>query len=373
MVQLKRFVAGRPEAVFITRTDAKSLDDVEGLRRAGYTVARYIFEQGGGAVEKYLVKPNVTIGFPRERTGELVRDSGVATNAWFVGGVVDALVELGAAARDVKVVEGGGGDMAQSFKERGYVEMAAQRRVELISLTKQKYGVEDLNWVRVDGVVHREVPLVRPIGDPGTRFINVPAMKTHNLSITSLCTKNLQGTIAVGYRHFCHRLEHMEKYPPEVLAHFQPGFREAVLQGFKRHLAEGYPEWDEIGEGDELYCQRACDALLASKPWVNIVEGVIGRDGSGFRHGRDVLANLGVAGINPVHVDAVTTYLMGHNPGNVGYLKVARERGLGKSLEDMDVYLLTDEGPVECEDLSKVGRLSLGVYHHGDPSRHQFF
>lgn len=199
--------------------------------------------------------------------------------------------------------------------------------------------------------------------------------QTHNLGLTTLCCKNLQGIVAHGYRHYCHRLSGIANYPPEKLKHFQPNYKESVLESWKRHVKQNWPRWDMCEEWDEVWAQRTCDTLMTIKPWVNVIEGIVGRDGTAFRQGTDHLGNLIVAGIRPVHVDAIATYLMGHNPQNINYLMLAHERGLGEiDQEKIDVYLLQDDGSVtKCVDLDKIGRLRLGVYHHGDTSEYVFF
>jgi hypothetical protein len=73
-------------------------------------------------------------------------------------------------------------------------------------------------------------------------------------------------------------------------------------------------------------------------------------------------------------VDAVTAYLMGHDPRNIGYLKVAQERGLGTiDPERLPVYLLDGGAPVRCHHPEEIGRVPLGVYFRGDTSQYVFF
>jgi uncharacterized protein (DUF362 family) len=117
---------------------------------------------------------------------------------------------------------------------------------------------------------------------------------------------------------------------------------------------------------DELYANRACDTLLAVHPMVSIVEGVLARGGTGYRRGTDVLANTLIAGINPVHVDAVATYLMGQDPNRPNYLRLAAERGLGtRDPAAVETYLMSPDGPERCTDLAALGRLDLEVTRSG--------
>jgi len=367
MIQLADIILDNPNAVFVRKTNARGINDSEGFYRGGYSIARDIFAQSDGQERKIVLKPNITVSPPTDGQGNIADGvGGIVTNSNFMFGIIDYLKELEAV--DVVIAEGG------SIESWGYKELASPRGIPLISLNKSTHQPDELNWVTVDGVVMKDIPVVSPIGDADSLLINIPTMKTHNLGVTTLCCKNFQGAIATGYRHFCADLPGVENYSPEMLKHFQPNFKEAVLAGYEKHLAEGFTLWDKGGTRDETWAQRIGDALLAIKPWLNIVEGVIGRDGTAFRQGKDVLCNLVVCGISPVHVDAVTTYLMGHNPERINYLLIARERGLGKiNPAEIDVYIFDDNGVRKCDDLDSIGRCELGVYHYGDSSKYLFF
>lgn len=374
-VDLSPKLKENPNAVFIRKTGLTKVDDLEGFRNGGYLIAKDIFVSSSGTEHQLILKPNVVCSVPKDNDGNPIDDArGIVTNAYFVGGIIDYLQELG--AKDIVVAEGGGPvDMMSVYQDWGYVQMAQERGIPLINLNKSNYSDDELNWVTVEnGVVMKDIPFVKPILDENTRFVNIPTLKTHNLGITTLCCKNLQGTVAHGYKHYCQRLSSIAKYPSEQLRHFQPNYEKAVLESWKRHVEHNWPRWDMREEADEVWAQRTCDALMAIKPWVNIIEGIVGRDGTAFRQGKDHLGNLIIAGVHPVHVDAVATYLMGHNPQRVNYLMLAQERGLGEiDPKKIDVYLLQDETVTKCVDLDKIGRLRLGVYHHGDSSEYVFF
>ncbi|MEW6750088.1 MAG: DUF362 domain-containing protein [Candidatus Latescibacterota bacterium] len=379
MVELGSAVREHPDAVFVRRTDAASFADREGFRRAGYAMAAALLSASGGAEDRrFVIKPNVVCGSEpgaRGKDGPAASDQGIVTDADFVGGIVARLRELG--ARRIAVAEGGGPTpMTGVYEERGYARMAAEHGIELLDLNKEPgtYAPHELNWTAVEGVVFREIPFVRPINDADTVFLNVPTMKTHNLGIISLCGKALQGTIAMGYRHFCSGLEDACRRFPDAATHYQPDVLERVRALYEAHCRDGYPCWSQEGDRYEGYAQRTCDAVQAHRGFLCIVEGVIGRDGTAFHQGKDVLANLTVGGVNPVHVDAITAYLMGHDPRNIGYLKVAQERGLGQcDPAAIPVFLLAEDGPVRCHRLEGIGRVPLGVYFRGDSSRYVFF
>jgi len=88
------------------------------------------------------------------------------------------------------------------------------------------------------------------------------------------------------------------------------------------------------------------------KPSLNIIEGIVGRDGTGFHRGSNLNAGLVVAGANPFSVDAVASHLAGFDPTQIGYLIKAKERGLwDHRLEDITIYEVDDMALKPCEDL----------------------
>lgn len=376
MVKYTHFVESQPDAVFIRRSAATGFDDRQRFREAGYALAADLLTSSDGQDQRtFVIKPNVVTGSDEEMRKRGESDRGIVTDADFVAGIVTRLQELGAGR--ILVAEGGGPTpMGPAFAERGYEQMATDCGIGLVDLNRKKgtYAPDELNWTPVDGLVFKEIPFVRPVNDADTVFINVPTMKTHNLGIISLCGKALQGTIAMGYRHFCSSMEDALEQLPGAHEHYQPDVLGRIKTEYERHVAAGYPLWDCEGSRYEAYAQRTCDAVLGHSGFLCMVEGVIGRDGTAFHSGKDVLANLTLGGINPVSVDAVTAYLMGHDPRNIGYLAVAAERGLGQIDPALiPVYLVTDDGPVACHQLEELGRVPLGVYFRGDTSRYLFF
>lgn len=381
MIELAAISREHPDAVFVRRTQVKSYTSRKQFHQAGYDMAAEMFAASDAAPDRrtFVLKPNVVISRIRDpKTGKLLGgDQGIVTDADFLAGIVQRLQELGAGK--IIVAEGGGPTpMAPTFKDRGYERMAREMGIELADLNKEigQYGADEINWTPVDGVVFKEIPFVRPVNDPDVVFINVPTMKTHNLGVISLCGKALQGTIEMGYRHFCNEIAAVYGYGDTVDTRraYQPGMVEQVEKLFAKHRDEGLPRWDQEGSRYEGYAQRTCDTVTAIDSFFNIVEGIVGRDGTAFNQGKDHLCNLSLAGASPVSVDAVTAYLMGHDPTKVGYLKVAAERGLGRiDPQDIPVYLLTEDGPVGCYHLEEVGREKLGVYWRGDGSNYVYF
>ena len=85
-----------------------------------------------------------------------------------------------------------------------------------------------------------------------------------------------------------------------------------------------------------------------------MIEGIVGRDGTAFQHGKNIQTNLVIAGKNVVSVDAVGSYLMGFEPAGIGYLKIAAERGLGEiDVEKIEIYEVRDGQSVPCSDIAR--------------------
>ena len=112
----------------------------------------------------------------------------------------------------------------------------------------------------------------------------------------------------------------------------------------------------------EIWAQRMMDAIeVLPKPYVNMVEGVFGRGNNGVHH-----SNFVTVGRSMVAVDAVTTWLMGHDPREVPYLRIANERGLGENnIDKIPVYILSEKGVEKLKDYRLLKRTKLGIYIYG--------
>ncbi|MFC1509959.1 hypothetical protein ACFL60_09810, partial [Candidatus Omnitrophota bacterium] len=124
-------------------------------------------------------------------------------------------------------------------------------------------------------------------------------------------------------------------------------------------------EFPKLLMRDEQWSQRAIDSALAIRPDINIIEGIIGRDGSGFDTGRDELCNVMVVGISILEVDSVGSYIMGHDPTELPYTRIGKERGLGEcDLSKIEIYWIRDNEIVPLKTLDEIKRYRLGVNMH---------
>ncbi len=272
---------------------------------------------------RVAIKPNVTV--PADG------DSGIVTHPDFVVGIIDYLLEMGISAGDIMVAEGGGSGlpphgMDEHYGQSGYTAMAQRRGVRLINLN----GDERVSVQLPQAEILREIGIAKTVKSDDTFFINVPKYKTHNLAVTTLSMKNLMGTITPSSeRHLC---------------------------GISREYAERQNEITPNGITlrEEHLCRKLCDLSLASRPDLNIVDGIIGRDGTAFRHGKNIQTNLAIAGRNVVSVDAVGSYLMGFDPAGIGYLKIAAQRGLGEiDVGKIAIYEARYGQLIPCKDMAR--------------------
>ena len=114
---------------------------------------------------------------------------------------------------------------------------------------------------------------------PNTVLFNVPKLKTHNLAITTLCLKNMMGAVNVLDRHYC--AQAMGEMP-QTLRDERP--RQEWMDRALHEL------WEEG------LARRLNDLAKVVPPHLNIIEGVIGRDGTGFNRGANFPLGLVIAG-----------------------------------------------------------------------------
>jgi uncharacterized protein (DUF362 family) len=249
--------------------------------------------------KKITLKPNVVHG--------LAPDSGITVHPGFMRGIIDHLIARGFDPSVISMAEGGGGeddrDMGVHFRAVEFDKLAAETGVNLVDLNAG-------DFVRVDipaGVVFKQMPIGRTVWDPEAYFINIPKMRTHNLAITTIAIKNLQGIVVpLEERHMC------TLFP----RHEGDRGADGLLNG-------------SVIDTHERWAHKIVDISLARRPDLNIVDGVISRDGTGFRKGKNRVLGVVLAGVNQASVDAVGTTLMGFDPQQITYTRVAGERGMG--------------------------------------------
>ncbi|MHB9028654.1 MAG: DUF362 domain-containing protein [Candidatus Latescibacterota bacterium] len=410
MPEIRPEVRNNPRAVFLIETRVDAPRSEHGyfssarpqIRETAKSIASRILVKGAKRGGSTMILPNLTwvpdpVNYPTVGTN---------TSHDFIIGFAEGLRELG----NTNIITTARGSNVLDHRKSGLYAALDSIGLPLIEakyLEFAHYNKNELNWHKVpDPVIWKNIPTTRPIGDPDNFFINMPKMKCHNLGLCTLSIKNRQGGVPSGYGHYCNNWYEMEylcrgMYNIDFDRDFVPNYYQNVEAAFLKHRAAGFKHWDyekiyplyekkggweafrkvkgnqektkEFMSGipgplmwDEQWSQRAIDSAKAITPHLNIVEGVIGRDGSGFDVGRDELCNIVIAGLSTMEVDAVGTWIMGHNPLEMPYLRIAKERGLGENdLSRIDIYRIRDDGGIEqLKNISEIKRHKLGVNLH---------
>ncbi len=302
-------------------------------------------------------KPNITIPASPE--------SRIITHPGFVAGLIRRLLELGVAAERLVVMEGLGrrregqphgphGPHHHHHRHQfhppppqrrrdlwvppgplpevsGYRDMLARFGLELTNHDESAGVVVPVPG----GVVFPQLNLTHQAAQAAFLF-NVPVAKCHNLSCTTLCTKNLQGLVLSPQRHMCGVQEEDDQIPGEAL-------RRLTDSGLSLH--------------EERFCHKHADLLTAVRqtgvPRLCVIDGMVGRDGTAFNEGRNHPLGWTLIGVNEVHVDAVATYLFGLDPEKTPYLRVAAARGLGTNrVGDLEVVDLATGATLDTAALA---------------------
>ena len=383
-----------PSAVFVVRTHVVSQKDADGrfppeneqFQREGHRVANLIFRKGdkkGGAT---FIQPNYVGGFTADQRSV---NNGISTHPSFVAGFGDALREMG----NTNIVVGANGAANhEDFVQSGVAEVM---HTHGLFLTEGKYAQwedyvpEEVAWVDYPhGVVMRKIPFFRLIKEKDTTCINLAKDRIHQLGFTTLCLKNLQGTMPVGYMHICQPWNDLKKpmslQPGKKI--FNPDYRQAIEKLYLTHAQRNFKYWDEGGfaktyfdgggweafkRGEknadyklfwgEQWGQRMMDVCSCLLPHVNLVEGIVGVDGADALH----LNNFVTVSRSMVSCDSVAAWLMGHDPRELPFLRIANERGLGQNdIDRIAVYELSEKG-VEKIDYRTLPRARMGVNVYG--------
>ncbi len=347
-----------------TNVDAKT--NSAAVKQAGYTFGSSVFvpmATGGIPLSnRVAIKPNIVM-MPNTD----VESMGIVTDAYFVEGVIESMKLLGLTGNQFYLREVN--DPGQ-FANSGYAQMAVRTGADLRKLD-DPVGViaeSELQWIDVPGEGwFTRIPFLWPVNAPDTWLLNIAKLKTHLMGMT-LCAKNIQGAIAAPYVQHCMRYNDAMSIAPE---HIQPGAKARILENYNRHLAAGVPRWDKPGEDggiwQETWATRCMDNNSVTHAGLNIIEAVYGREGpflagpSPDGKGIDHLTNMIIFGKNTFHVDTIGYWIGGHEPGNLGYLHVARERGFSSILNPSSIplYEWKADGSAVPTPLESFDRFSL--------------
>ncbi len=259
---------------------------------------------------------------------------------------------LAAGAEEVLVAEGAS-DASAGFERFGYMRDAHGRPVRFFDINRQETDWRPIELVGTDGTT-RTARVSRTVAHAGCR-VSLALAKTHVTTTLTLSLKNMLSSLHPDDRVMMHgHAPGGNGYDgwKGRLVEFLKGDSLSVrwltrLQGRVRNLknrldgrlgADGTPR---LTPAEEAFLRSVAamhhNLVTLNRvvgPNLSVVDGFVGMQGEGPKHGTPVKLGVVIAGTDPVAVDAVSAAVMGFEPRNVGFLELAHEAGLG--VADLD-------------------------------------
>jgi uncharacterized protein (DUF362 family) len=281
-------MADKPKVAIVKRELPLTAEVIHSMVRESLDLAGGLagkFKKGGHVV----IKPNLFAPYPPP----------VSVDRRVIAAAVSLAREAGAGR--VTVIEGVSvGTLMKRVNpahsgvcmRRGYRTVEVMRMLGVKKAVEdaggEVLGVEDAEKVSVDieGGMALHSALYPKIVLDADYFINMPALKTHTMTMVTLSIKNLQGLLDEKSRYHSHR--------------------------------------------DDLD-QHMVDIGKIRRPDLVILDGLIGMEGMGAGEGgTPVDMGIILAGHDPVAVDSIASMCMGlENPLVVGTTRIAQHDGLG--------------------------------------------
>ncbi len=223
--------------------------------------------------DNVLIKPNILLAKKPEEA--------ITTHPAVIEALIKEIKEAGA----IPVVGDSPGGFVGSVGEHWVITG--------IEEVCKRHDVEILNF-EASGIYRRKINetnyhIAKPVLDVDF-VINVPKIKTHGLTVFTCAVKNMYGVI--------------------------PG-----LTKVKYHKDAPKPA---------DFSALVVDIYALTKPHLNVVDGVIGMDGSGPSAGNPIDLGMILASTDGVALDSYICHLLGKDPMKVPTNKIAYERGLGE-------------------------------------------
>ncbi|MBN1295225.1 DUF362 domain-containing protein [bacterium] len=194
---------------------------------------------------------------------------------------VDYFLDMGARRVEIGEKPGFGYPSRAAFREAGLTHHLEQRGVTIHYLDEEEWITRD----NPSGRLYRKIHAARSVLD-ADYLVNLPKMKTHMLTMVSLCVKNLLGMIHDNDRQIYHR--------------------------------------NDIAD-------KIVDLLFIRPPDMNIIDGLWPMEGQAPFNGDAIPGfNVLVAGHDAPAVDAAACLIMGISPIEVPHVQLACQRHLSE-------------------------------------------
>ncbi len=257
---------------------------------------------------------------------------------------LDALFAAG--ARRVTIAEGAS-DSPAGFQSLGHARETFGLPVRFFDLNRDETEWDSLLLSSVDYET-LEARISRTVASAECR-VSLALMKTHVTPIVTMGLKNMLSSVHPNdrIRMHGHSGGNGSSGWKRPIIEFLKGDNRLVniltrSQGRLRNVLNtltgksGLDGWNKLSKSDLVYLRsvaamnRNLVALSAKvRPHLSVLDGFVAMHREGPRHGTPIRMGLGVAGTDPIAVDAVGAAAMGFDPMQIGYLRLAQEAGLG--------------------------------------------
>ena len=240
-----------------------------------------------------FISPGQVVALKPNLVRAMTPDQAATTHPMLVAAVIRAVRSVGAEAL---VVDSPGGPFTPG------VLKALYRKTGMDWAVREAGGTLNLDVRSVqvpvdDGRALHRIDMAAAIVEADA-VINLPKLKTHNLTGLTLSVKNLFGVV--------------------------PGTLKIAYHGKMQET--------------ERFCQGMLDILICTKPVLNIMDAVVAMEGNGPSGGEPRPANTLIVGADALAVDAVAAALVGLDPTDVATTAAAVRRGLTTGrLEDLEL------------------------------------
>jgi uncharacterized protein (DUF362 family)/ferredoxin len=262
--------------VVLVRCDSYDPGEVLDALRRGIALLGGI-ERFARPGEKICLKPNILAGDDPSQA--------VTTHPAVLAGCIDLLREAGA-----QVSFGDSPGMENAVHAARGAGLAETGRVHGAELGNFSAGSLRENPA---GQLEKRIPIAQAVQECDG-LINLPKLKTHQLTRVTGAIKNLFGCV--------------------------PGQRKALY----------HVQYQNIGD----FCNFLIDLSLCLKPRLHILDGIIAMEGNGPRSGDPRAMNLLALSTDPVALDATLCRLIDLDPAYVPTILAGARRGLGFYRED---------------------------------------
>ena len=374
---LDPFIEANRGAVFIRRTRVAHRRDAAGMRAEGLRLGREIFvpmdRPGIPISHRVILKPNVLTRATAEGP-----EVNWGTDPDLYEGLLLALRELG--LKKFHFAEANY-RTATSRSSSHYDDIHVRHGVEVCEPERRarhyREGFE-MNWSRPpEAVVYRQVPHYPPINEPGTWLFNIAKWRSHGMCLTQAC-KNAQGLAVWPFQRFCSGWPMVTGVPDYMKPYICPDVVERITRYLESHRRMGYSRYQSTAPlgplEQEIWAHKTCDNLSVLKFGLSMIEAIYARNEDPSDRVSEFLPNLVMFAKDPFRLDLVGLWLGGHEPGNVHFHRIAKERGLSDTFNpwEVPVYEWTEGRPVPRK-LTDFPRTFLKTYYlqkEGEPRYH---